>query len=64
MLSTKSTIFPVFEWSGPFEIRLHKDHLKSDLQKVRILYVSRFQMVGFQIPTVYPNVRVPSLVAV
>ena len=25
MIKTKSTIFPVFEWSGPFEIRLHRE---------------------------------------
>ena len=29
------------------------DHLKSELQKVRISNVSKFQMVGFQIPSVY-----------
>ena len=29
------------------------DHLKSDLQKVRILNVFRFQMVGFQTPFVF-----------
>ena len=32
---------------------LKLDHLKSDLQKVWISNVSRFQMVKFQIPTVY-----------
>ena len=39
MVQIKSTIFPLFEWSGPFEIQLYKDHLKSDLLKVWILYV-------------------------
>ena len=29
------------------------DHLNSDLEKVRISNVSKFQMVGFQIPTVF-----------
>ena len=28
-------------------------HMKSDLQKVQISIVSKFQMVGFQIPTVF-----------
>ena len=31
--------------------QLNPDHLKSDFQKVWISYVSRFQMVGFQIHT-------------
>ena len=52
MARLKPQFFPVYKWSGPFEIRLQRDHLKSDLQKVRIFNVSRFQMVGFQIPTV------------
>ena len=40
----------VFEWSGPFLIRLQRGHLKYDLQKVRIS--NGFRMVGYQIPTV------------
>ena len=36
-------------WTSEY---LKPDHLKSDLQKVRISNVSGFQMVGFQIPTV------------
>ena len=53
-----------FEWSsfqmvGTIAISMAKaqsfwkpDHLKSNLQKVRISNVSRFQMVGFQNPSV------------
>ena len=49
--------FPVFEWSGPMEIRLHRNHLKYDLQK------SGFQMVpDFQSSISGPHcIKIPTL---
>ena len=45
--------FSSFQVVGSIAIAIvTADHLKSDIQKVQILNVSGFQMVGFQIPIV------------
>ena len=64
-VETKSAIFSGVRMagsSGPFEIRPHMDHLKSDLQKVQISNVSGIQMVGFQIPTLNYCLKISNLV--
>ena len=52
---TKSAIFLVFKVPGPFEIWLHREHLKYDLQTVQILNGSRFWMVPISDPHCKPG---------